>query len=148
MQTAHHQIQLSLLAEFYFWFWVQTRSMKAICENPCHIVGKLLWTKAKTEKKRDVTKIQDCQFIGLVSIFTKKKLKKAPLPKMSLLVSANWWGDKSTGLLWWLLTNSANHQGPVVQKVNRAIHRINHYPVDNAIGFPSTYPLESDLTGG
>ena len=60
--------------------------MKAICENPCHIVGKLLWTKAKTEKKRDVTKIQDCQLIGLVSIFTKKKLKKAPLPKMSLLV--------------------------------------------------------------
>ena len=37
---------------------------------------------------------------------------------------------------------------PVVQKVYKAIHCINHYPVDNAIGFPNTYPLESDLAGG
>ena len=28
------------------------------------------------------------------------------------------------------------------------IHRINLYPVDNAIGFPNTYPLDSDLSGG
>ena len=41
-----------------------------------------------------------------------------------------------------------HHQGPVVQKVNSVIHRINHYPVDNAIGFPNTYPLDSDLPGG
>ena len=41
-----------------------------------------------------------------------------------------------------------HHQGPVVQKVNSAIHRINHYPEDNAIGFPNTYPLNSDLPGG
>ena len=41
-----------------------------------------------------------------------------------------------------------HHQGQVVQKVNSAIHRINHYPVDNAIGFPDTYPLISDLLGG
>ena len=37
---------------------------------------------------------------------------------------------------------------PVVQKLDSAIHRINLYPVDNAIGFPSTYPLDSDLSGG
>ena len=36
----------------------------------------------------------------------------------------------------------------VVQRVNRAIHRINHYLVDNAIDFPDTYPLDSDLSGG
>ena len=36
----------------------------------------------------------------------------------------------------------------VVQRVNSAIHRINHYPVDNAIDFPDTYPLDSDLSGG
>ena len=41
-----------------------------------------------------------------------------------------------------------HHQGPVVQKMNSAIHRINHYPVDSAIGFPNTYPLDSDLLGG
>ena len=37
---------------------------------------------------------------------------------------------------------------PVVQKLDSTIHRINLYPVDNAIGFPDTYPLDSDLSGG
>ena len=36
---------------------------------------------------------------------------------------------------------------PVVQKVDDAIHRINHYPLDNAIVFPNTYPLDNDLPG-
>ena len=39
-------------------------------------------------------------------------------------------------------------QAPVVQNLDSAIHRINRYPVDNAIGFPITYPLDSDLSGG
>ena len=30
-------------------------------------------------------------------------------------------------------------QAPVVQKVDIAIHRINHYPVDSAMGFPNIY---------
>ena len=38
--------------------------------------------------------------------------------------------------------------GPVVQKVDNSIHRINLYLVDDAICFPDTYPLESDLSGG
>ena len=38
-------------------------------------------------------------------------------------------------------------QAPVVQKLDSPIHRINHYPVDNAIGFPNTYPLASGLPG-
>ena len=30
-----------------------------------------------------------------------------------------------------------------------AIHRINRrYPVDGSVGFPDTYPLDSDLSGG
>ena len=37
---------------------------------------------------------------------------------------------------------------PVVQTLDSAIHRINHYPADNVIGFPNTYPLDSDLSGG
>ena len=37
---------------------------------------------------------------------------------------------------------------PVVQTLDNAIHRIKIYPVDNAIGFPNTYPLDSDLSGG
>ena len=35
---------------------------------------------------------------------------------------------------------------PVVQKMNRAILRINLYPLDSAIGFHNTYPLDSDLS--
>ena len=35
----------------------------------------------------------------------------------------------------------------VDQKVDTAIHQINLYPVDSAIGFPNTYPLDRDLSG-
>ena len=43
---------------------------------------------------------------------------------------------------------SVIYQAPAVQKVDMdAIHR-NHYPLDSAIGFPKTYPLYSDLSGG
>ena len=37
---------------------------------------------------------------------------------------------------------------PVVQTLGSAIHWINHYPLDNSIGFASVYPLDSDLSGG
>ena len=36
----------------------------------------------------------------------------------------------------------------VVRKVDKAIHRINHYPVDRVVCFVNTYPLDSDLSGG
>ena len=39
-------------------------------------------------------------------------------------------------------------QVPVVQKVDSAIHLVNLYPLNSAIGFPCTYPLDSDLSGG
>ena len=34
-------------------------------------------------------------------------------------------------------------QVPVVQKVDNAIHQINHYPVDSVVCFVNTYPLDS-----
>ena len=37
---------------------------------------------------------------------------------------------------------------PVVQTLDSTIHRIKIYPVDNAIGLPNTYQLDSDLSGG
>ena len=43
--------------------------------------------------------------------------------------------------------DSVIRQGPVVQKVDNAIRHINHYPVDNAIGFCNTCALDSDLSG-
>ena len=44
-------------------------------------------------------------------------------------------------------SNSHSLQAPNVQKVGSAIHRINHYPVDNTIGFANAYPLDSNLYG-
>ena len=35
---------------------------------------------------------------------------------------------------------------PVVQKMDRAILRINLHPLNSAIGFLNTYPLDSDLS--
>ena len=37
---------------------------------------------------------------------------------------------------------------PVVQRLDNAIHRINHYPADRVVCFVNTYPLDSDLSGG
>ena len=42
----------------------------------------------------------------------------------------------------------AKDQAPVVQKLDSAIHWINHYPLDNSIGVASVYPLDNDLSGG
>ena len=42
----------------------------------------------------------------------------------------------------------SKHLAPVVQKMDNAIHRINHYPVDSVVCFVSTYPLDSDLFDG
>ena len=42
----------------------------------------------------------------------------------------------------------AADQAPVVQKVDSAIHWVNLCPLNSAIGFASTYPLDSDLSGG
>ena len=43
---------------------------------------------------------------------------------------------------------SVIYQAPAVQKVDmNAIHG-NQYPLDSAIGFPKTYPLDSDLSCG
>ena len=36
-------------------------------------------------------------------------------------------------------------QAPVVQKVDNAIHWINHYPLDIAIAFAITYPVDSAI---
>ena len=40
------------------------------------------------------------------------------------------------------------HQAPVVQRLDNAIHRINHYPVDKGSQNKPRYPLDSDLSGG
>ena len=41
----------------------------------------------------------------------------------------------------WKIENTVivKAQAVVVQTLNSAIHRINHYPVDSAMGFPNIY---------
>ena len=46
------------------------------------------------------------------------------------------------------LTDRVAALASVVRNMDNAIHRINHYPVDSAIGFRNVYPLDSDLFGG
>ena len=41
--------------------------------------------------------------------------------------------------------DSSIHLAPVVHTLDSAIHRIKIYPLDRTIGFPSTYPLDSDF---
>ena len=40
------------------------------------------------------------------------------------------------------------HLARVVQKVDNAIHRTNHYPLDGVVCFVNIYLLDSDLSGG
>ena len=42
----------------------------------------------------------------------------------------------------------AEHQAPVVQTLDNAIHRINHYPADKYYRNQLRYPLDRDLSGG
>ena len=39
-------------------------------------------------------------------------------------------------------------QGPVARNPENTIHWINLYPVDKAISFPNTYPLDGDFSVG
>ena len=47
-----------------------------------------------------------------------------------------------------LYLRGLRHQAPVVQALDIAIHRINHYPADKYFGNQLRYPLDSDLSGG
>ena len=51
-------------------------------------------------------------------------------------------------LLQWGVCNTDDNQAPVVQKVDSSIWWINYYLLDSAIGFPSNYPLDGDLSSG
>ena len=52
-------------------------------------------------------KFKFCEIMGLISVFRKDKMKKAPLLNIRP-VSANWWGDISTSLFWWLHANPSS----------------------------------------
>ena len=55
---------------------------------------------------------------------------------------------RSRGIMLIAATGNPQLLVPVVEKMDNPIQWINLYSVDNAIGFPNTYLLDSDLTGG
>ena len=56
--------------------------------------------------------------------------------------------DNRSIVLSTLLADKAEHLALVVRKVDNAIQRINHSPVDSLVCFVNTYPLDSDLSSG
>ena len=42
----------------------------------------------------------------------------------------------------------SRYEAPVVQTLDSATHRINHYPEDKYYGNPLRYPLDRDLSDG
>ena len=72
----------------------------------------------------------------LVATSTRISLVLGPLPLCTEVQQARLW------------ERSPRDQAPVVQKVDNAIHRINHYPVGSVVCFVNIYPLDSDLSGG
>ena len=56
--------------------------------------------------------------------------------------------DIQQTLKWPSLQCRREHQAPVVQKQDSAIHRINHYPVDKYSGNQLRYPLDRHLSAG
>ena len=55
---------------------------------------------------------------------------------------------RSWGIMLIVATGNPQVLVPVVEKMDNPIQWINLYSVDNAIGFPNTYLLDSDLTRG
>ena len=55
---------------------------------------------------------------------------------------------RSWGIMLIAATGNPQLLVPVVEKMDNPIQWINLYSVDNAIGFPNTYLLDSDLTSG
>ena len=48
----------------------------------------------------------------------------------------------STVFIFWPNSLALINLAPVVRNMDNAIHRINHYPVDSAIGFRNVYPVD------
>ena len=62
--------------------------------------------------------------------------------------SATDWNNSPWRSVTAVYTSQSSFQAPVVQTLDSDIHRIKIYLIDNAIGFPNTYPLDSDLSAG
>ena len=51
-------------------------------------------------------------------------------------------------MIWKKIIFGTVEPAPVVQRLDNAIHWINHYPADSVVCFVNIYPLDSDLSGG
>ena len=77
----------------------------------------------------------DSFFVHLLRIYNLKKIQRRVRAVASKRSSMN---DHVYGRV----------QAPVVQKLDSAIHQINHYPADTYYGKQLRYPLDSDLSAG
>ena len=107
----------------------------------------------------DVEKLRKCLSYSC-KLFLKQVLAVSPadcLQKWHTVWQYVRWGRIAVRYSWRLVLHEISLRslastpillGPVVRKVDNAIHRINHYPLDSAIDFPNTYPLDSDSSDG
>ena len=77
----------------------------------------------------------DSFFVHLLRIYNLKKIQRRVRAVASKRSSMN---DHVYGRV----------QAPVVQKLDSAIHQINHYPADTYYAKQLRYPLDSDLSAG
>ena len=124
------------------------------------LVKKSVWLRRRTERKRDKyiarPETWDSSPVGIEEVegyiccymssreCYQTSFKTAGLLRQGTSKDSTTWNTRD------YMKNYVNVIGlaPVVQKVDNAIHQINHYPLDMAIGFAITYPVDSDLSGG
>ena len=88
-------------------------------------------------------------YCGIYSRFVFKSLFVSLFCFSSLLeLFQNYSSVSYTTVIQTKLGNFFNVLAPVVRKMDNAIQRINHYPLDSVVCFVNTCPLDSDLSGG
>ena len=87
--------------------------------------------------------------IKFTEVKDKRLLKATPMEREKLIFADNSYNVYVSGVgEIAVLVSDIIGLAPVVQRVDNAIHRINHYPVDSVVCFANTYPLDSDLSDG
>ena len=113
-----------------------------LCRANASLYGNKLLKLGKPEEK----KINTSKSKRTRSTSNNHMLPCSHLPRW--LILDVWRSHETLSLVFDILPHDFGYQAPVVQKTDNAIHRINLYPADSVIGFPNTYPLDNDLSGG
>ena len=85
---------------------------------------------------------------GVPSLQSFSSVKRAFSLTLELSKVMHWLNDQVCFTMFDSLAHVLTFLARVVRKVDNAIHRINHYPVDSVVCFVNTSPLDSDLSSG